>query len=165
MHHLAPAPTVARAAEPAPPEFHGGIEHGRDVDIGAENRHLPRLDGFEHEGGALTGSEGDARAYVTVDDLERAARREAELQHGRAEARTLRHKRNLVAGARVVEAGRDLDHEPHFSAHGEHTPDHPRAVRRLAGTCRGHEVLHLAHPVGHQKPGDEDVGVGEVELL
>ena len=38
-------------------------------------------------------------------------------------------------------------------------------MRHLAGARRRHEVLHLPHPVGHQEARDEDVGVGEVELL
>jgi hypothetical protein len=39
------------------------------------------------------------------------------------------------------------------------------AARGLAGTRREHEVLHLAHSVGHQEARDEDICVREVELL
>ena len=77
----------------------------------------------------------------------------------------MRGERDLVAGARVVEARGDVDDEAHLPAHGEYPADHAVAVRRLAGTRRGHEVLHLPHSVGHQEARDEDVGVGEVELL
>ena len=77
----------------------------------------------------------------------------------------MRGERDLVAGARVVEARGDVDDEAHLPAHGEDPADHAVAVRRLAGARRGHEVLHLPHSVGHQEARDEDVGVGEVELL
>ena len=94
----------------------------------------------------------DARADVAaVDDLERAARREAERQLGRAEERAVRGERDLVAGARVVEARGDVDDEAHPPAHGEHPADHAVAWRRLAGARRGHEVLHLPHPSGVRK--------------
>ena len=138
MHHLAPAPAVARAAQPAPPERHGGVELGGDVGIGVRHRHLAGLDAVEHEGGRLPGPEGDARADVAaVDDLERAARREAELQLGRAEERAVRGERDLVAGARVVEARGDVDDEAHLPAHGEYPADHAVAVRRLAAYAAG----------------------------
>ena len=77
----------------------------------------------------------------------------------------MRGERDLVAGARVVEARGDVDDEAHLPAHGEHPADHAVAMRRLAGARRGHEVLHLPHSVGHQEARDEDVGVGQVQLL
>jgi hypothetical protein len=77
----------------------------------------------------------------------------------------MRGERDLMAGPRVVEARGDVDDEAHLLSHGEHPADHAVAVRRLAGARGRHEVLHLAHSVGHQEAGDEDVGVGEVELL
>jgi hypothetical protein len=73
-------------------------------------------------------------------------------------------ERDLVAGARVVKARRDVDDKANPSAHGQYPADHAVAVRRRAGTRRGHEVLHLPDPVGRQEAGDEDVGVGQVEL-
>ena len=76
----------------------------------------------------------------------------------------MRGQRDLVAGARVVEARGDVDDESHLPAHGEHPADDPVTVR-LAGARRGHEVLHLAHPVGREEAGDQDIGIGEVELL
>ena len=70
-----------------------------------------------------------------------------------------------MAGARVVEAWRDVDDEAHLPAHGEDSADHAVAVRGLPGARRGHEVLHLPNALGHQEARDEDVGVGQVELL
>jgi hypothetical protein len=77
----------------------------------------------------------------------------------------VRGERDLVAGARVVEARRDLDDEADLPAHGEYPADHAVAMGRLAAARRGHEVLHLADSFGHQEARDQDVGVGEVELL
>jgi hypothetical protein len=166
MHRLAPAPAIARAAQPAPPERHGSVELGGDVRIGARHRRLTRLDAVEHKRGRLTGPKLDARPDVAaVDDPERGARRKAERQLGRAEQRAMRGERDLVAGAGIVEARGDVDDEAHLPAHGEHPADYPVAVHRLAGTGRGHEVLHLPHSVRHQESRDQDVGVGEVELL
>jgi hypothetical protein len=58
------------------------------------------------------GPDGYARADVAaVDDLERAQRREPEPQLGGAEQRTVRGERDLVTGARVVEARGDVGDE------------------------------------------------------
>jgi hypothetical protein len=99
MHHLAPAPAVARAAQPAPPERHGGVELGGDVGIRVRHRHIDGPDAVEHEAGRLPGPEPDARLdAAAVDDLKRTARREAEPQLGRAEQRAMRGERDLMAG-------------------------------------------------------------------
>jgi len=136
-----------------------------DVGVGVRHRQLAGFDAVEQEGGRLPGPDGDARADVAVDDLERAARREAERKLGRAEERAVRGERGLVAGAGVVEARGDVDDEAHLPAHGEYPADHAVAMGRLAGTRRGHEVLHLPDSVEHQEAGDQDVGVGEVSCL
>ena len=116
------------------------------------HRHLARLDAVEHEGGRLPGPDGDARADVAaVDDLERAARREAELEPGRAEERAMRRERDLVAGARVVEARGDVDDEAHLPAHREHPADHAVAVRRHAGHAGGMKSCTSPTPSGIRK--------------
>ena len=108
----------------------------------------------------------DAGADVAaVDDLERTSRREVECELGSAEERAVRGTRDLVACPRVVEARGDVDDESHLPAYGEYPADHAVPVRRLAGTRWGHEVLHLPDSLGHQEARDQDVGVGEVELL
>ena len=71
----------------------------------------------------------------------------------------MRRKRDLVAGAGVVETRSDVDREAHLPAHRKHPPDHAVPVHRHTVT-QGHEVLHLPHPAGHQEAGDEDVCVG-----
>ena len=124
MHHLAPAPAVARAAQPTPPERHGGVELGGDVGIGVRNRRLAGLDAVEHEGGRLPGPDGEVRADVAaVDDLQRAARRQAQPERRGAEQRAVLSERDLVACAGVVEARGDVDDETHVPAHGDHPAD------------------------------------------
>src|SRR6266516_7361612 len=55
MHHLTPAPAIARPAQPAPPARHGGVELGGDVGIGVRRRGLARLDAVKHEDGRPPG--------------------------------------------------------------------------------------------------------------
>ena len=142
------------------------VELGRDVRIGVRHRHLAGLDTVEHEGGRLPGPQLDARADVAaVNDLERTARRQAEPELGGAEQRAVRGQRDLVAGARVVEARGDVDDQAHLPAHRQYPADQAVPVRRRAGTRRGHEVLHLTDAAGHQEARDENVRVGQVELL
>ena len=43
--------------------------------------------------------------------------------------------------------------------------DQALAVHHLAGTRRGHEVLHFPDSLGHQEARDQDIGVRQVELL
>jgi hypothetical protein len=98
IHHLSPAPAVAGAAQPTPPERHGGVELGGDIGIRVRNRHLTGLDAVEHECGRLTGPDGEVRADVAaVDHLQRAARRQAQLERRRAEQRAVFSERDLVA--------------------------------------------------------------------
>jgi hypothetical protein len=165
MHHLAPAPAVPRAAQPAPPERHGGVELRGNVGTGVWHRHLAGLDAVEYEGGGLSGPEGDARADVAAfDDLERAAGREAEPQLGSAEQSTVRGQRDLVARAPVVEARGYVDNEVHLPTDCEDLANHAVVVHRLAGMRWGHEVLHLPTPSGVKKRVMR-IGVWDVKLL
>ncbi len=77
----------------------------------------------------------------------------------------MRRERDLVAGAGVVEARGDVDDEAHLSAHGKYPPDHAVAMRRLAGPGGGMKSCTSPTPSRRQEARDEDVGVGEVELL
>ena len=150
MHHLAPAPAIARPAQPAPPARHGGVELGGDV-------------GMEYGAGASPGltrsstkmavSPGPGRRSARGrrrHRRSRAARREAEPQLGRAEQRAVRGERDLVAGARSRSAGRRGRRNASARAR-DHPADHPVATRPLAGTRQGHEILHLPTPSGIRK--------------
>jgi hypothetical protein len=70
-----------------------------------------------------------------------------------------------MVGPRVVKARGHVYDEAHLPAHCEQPTDYAVAVCGLTDARRGHEVLHLAHAVGHQEASDEDVGVGQVELF
>ena len=132
MHHLSPAPAVAGAAQPTPPERHGGVELGGDVGIRVGNRRLARLDAVEHECGRLSGPDGEVRASVAaVDHLQWAARRQAQLERRRAEQCAVLSERDLVACAGVVEARGDVDDETHVPAHGDHPADDAVTTCRL----------------------------------
>ncbi len=67
--------------------------------------------------------------------------------------------------ARVVEARGDVDDELHLPTYREYSTDDAVPMRRPAGTRWRHEVLHLPDSLGHQEARDQDIGVGEVELL
>ena len=70
-----------------------------------------------------------------------------------------------VLGAPVVKAWRALQLEAHLTAH-RHDPAHqPLAMLGVDRLRNGHEVLDLAHTIGGQEASDENVGVGEVQLL
>src|SRR4051794_26367917 len=90
----------------------------------AARRRLAGRDAFQHDGGCLAGSQLDLRTNAaTVDDLERTACREADVQFGRAEQRTVRQARDRVMGARVVEARGDVDDEAHLPTNRDHPAD------------------------------------------
>ena len=117
MHHLPPASAVAGAAQPTPPECHGGAELVGDVGLGVWNGHLARFDAVEHESGCLPGPDGKMRTHIlTVDPLQRAARRQAQPERRRAEQRAVLGELDLVACAGVVEARGDVDDEAHVNA-------------------------------------------------
>ncbi len=77
----------------------------------------------------------------------------------------MRREPDILACARVVEARSDLDYEARLAAHGGYPANQPVAMLPLAGVRRGHEVLHLPHSLWHEEARDENVGVGQVELL
>ena len=66
--------------------------------------------------------------------------------------------------AAVVEPRGALHREPDLAADTAHHPDQPVAVADLMRVLDGHEVQHLANPVGGHEPGDQDGGVREVQL-
>ena len=83
-----------------------------------------------------SGGEDDARAVDDLDGVRRAA---------------------------VVEPRLDLRLEAHRPAHDAQHPHEPVAIGRLI-PGDGHEVDDLAHAGLGEEPGDEDGGVGHVQL-
>ena len=101
--------------------------------------------------------------HAGVATLERHLGRERKRQRGGAKQRSVVRDLDLVGGAAVVEAGLALDAQAHLAADADDPPDEVALVVRIA--VDGHEVLDLGDTVGRQEAGDEDVRVGEVELL
>jgi hypothetical protein len=72
---------------------------------------------------------------------------------------------DLVVVTGVVEAGLQVHLEAHLATHAHDTPDDALPVGPIEVLADGHEVLYLADSVLREEPGDQDVGVREVELL
>jgi hypothetical protein len=69
-----------------------------------------------------------------------------------------------VGLAAVVEPRRTLEHEAELAADTAHHPDQPVAIAGLLRVLDHHEVDHLTDAAGGHEPGDQDGGVGEVQL-
>ena len=124
---------------------------------------LAALARLEHEGGALAGAQGELAGHAVTHPLERCL---ASQEHGQTrcvEGGAVLVQLHLVAIAGVVEPGLALEPEVHLAAHSHHPAHQPPLVLGVAPD--GHEVLHLTDPVGGQETGDQDVGVGQIELL
>ena len=130
-------------------------------------------DPLEHEGLRVALGELEGRVHAAAAPLEpplvahRARDRalEGEREVRRAEQHPVRVHLDLVLGAAVVEARLHLDLEAHVAAHDDDAADQAMAVQRHLGVVDRHEVLHLPDAVLGQEARDQDVRVGEVELL
>jgi hypothetical protein len=89
---------------------------------------------------------------------------QGQLQRRGVEHRPLLGELQLVGLVAVVEPGRALQLEPDLAADTAHHPDQPVAVAGPVGVVHRHEVQDLADPVVGHEPGDQDCGVGEVQL-
>jgi len=108
--------------------------------------------------------EGEPGVRPGLGERERPGRGQREGQPGRLEDHPTRMRQQRMLLAAVAEAwlggGLELDASPDAGDPAD------QAVRRVGGRAGDrHEVLHLTDPAGAEKPGDEDVGVGEVQLL
>ena len=70
-----------------------------------------------------------------------------------------------VLGAAVVKARRALQLEAHLTAHRDDPAHQSLAMLAVDRLRDRHEVLDLAHTVSSQEASDQNVGVGEVQLL
>src|SRR5829696_8857433 len=89
---------------------------------------------------------------------------QCQLQSRTTKDSTLLGHLQLMRLASVVESGGAVDHETHPATDAPQHPDQPMTVAGSAAVLDRHEVDHLADPVGGHEPGDQDGGVGEVEL-
>ena len=167
VHHLAPAAPVGAAGDPAAPEVHGLLERVGHVVGPRAGRRLVRHHHLEDEPRRLVGAERELGHGGAVRDLHRDRRAQPQRQLARAGAADEQDLRvaaplHRVRGAGVVEARIAAHAEAHLAT------DRLRAtheVVRDAGVLHRHEVGHLGHAVVGQEPGEQHVGVGQVELL
>ena len=168
VHRLAPPTGVARATDPGAPEVDGVLERpGHVVGRTRRARH-PRLGFLQHERRGLPGGQverGDRRA-VTGD-----GHRDVGPQPNGGPVGTARREQHLavahlhlVLGARVVEPRLEGHVVAQGPAHCLHTAHElPRVIVRI--DADRHEVGDLTDTGRRQEPGDQDVRVGEVQLL
>ena len=162
VHHLAPAPAVGRLSEPAAPVADGAVEGLAGLLLVDHARLLVGVADLKREGAAVTRVQHVGGADALLSALHPHLRLQHQRKVGRPEDRSQLGDDRLVLGPGVIEAGLALELEGHLAAHADHAAHQPTAVGGVA--VDGHEVLHLAHPVRRQEAGDEDVGIGEVEL-
>src|SRR5215472_10346698 len=76
------------------------------------------------------------------------------------------HHPNGVPVARIVECGPALDPKSHRASNHFESANQP-LIRGLARfrVSDWHEVDNLADTLGREKPGDQDIRIGPVELL
>ena len=67
--------------------------------------------------------------------------------------------------ASVVERRNTFQPELHGAAHHPDSAYQTEVGRNILGIAQGHVVDDLAHPIGGQESGDQDVGIGDVNLL
>ncbi len=159
VHGLAPAPSVARLREPAPPELDRLLEVPQRL-LGREGvRHVALGHRLQHERLALAGLKRELAEDALLADAEADPRGEREIQRGCLEDDAMLVDDGLVRLASVVETRVDLDAEGHLA------PDAEDAAGQPLPRPHRHEVLELAYSDRSEEAGDEDVRVREVELL
>ena len=166
VHHLAPAVLVRAAGDPAAPEVHGLLERVGHVIGPRAGRRLVRHHHLENEPRRLFGAERELSHGGSLRDLHRDRR--AQPQHqlariGAAEEQDfcLAAPLHRVRGAGIVESWIAAHAEAHLATDRLRPTD---KVVRDSGLLHRHEVGYLGHAAVGQKPGEEHVGVRQVEL-
>ena len=170
--HLPPATGVARPVQPAAPEprrvilqplrLLGGHEPGRAahrLQDHSPGLALPQGPGPPHA--VAVALQRDPRLLQGGSLRRDGVRRQ--LQVLGPEHPAMLEGLQLVRLAAVVEARLDLDRERHDPADHPDVADQPVPAGGRALDDR-HEVVDLADPVGGHEPGDQDRGVGQVQL-
>ena len=165
MHHLAPAPLVARRGEPPPPVLDGVVERLACFVLRIGTRRVVLGHPLEDERRALARTQRDLTGHARLGGGQRRRRLERQGHARRAKHHPVLVKDDDVGITAVLEAGLDLDPELQLPANADDAPDEPVPINVSQRLVDRHEVLHLAHPGLGQKAGDEDIRVGEVELL
>ncbi len=130
-------------------------------------RPLPFFGLREHKSLPLAFPERELAPHAaSLPPLERDRRRERERGVGGVcggEERPLLADGDVMVAAGVVEGWAALHLETHRPAHHPHVAHQARAGAR-PGEDR-HKVDDLGHPLGGEEAREQDVGVGQVELL
>jgi len=171
VDHLPPPPGVARRRQPLPPEGDGGVHQRLRI---RRRRILDRPVAFatparqdvEHEGHhvALVKVEAGAGVPVRVA-LQGRRRAQHESQVIRREAKApLGPDVDAVACPPIVEARGETHAQAHRPAHRAHAAHHTLTMVGVVGGQHRHAVEHLHHSGAGEEPGDQDVGLGKIEL-
>jgi hypothetical protein len=115
---------------------------------------------LQHERPPLPRRDLELRSGSRTGWLEPEQRAQGKRLSRRAKHDTRRLDGELRLIQPIVEARLDLETEAQSPTHPDHAPDQP-----LRAATHGHEILNLAHALRGEKPPDQDVGVGNVELL
>ncbi len=165
VDHLAPAARVGAFREPAAPVLDGLEEELLFLRAGdGEAASGPRPYLPEHEHGHLVfpqGEVGDGAVAVAPQGYV-GSQSQAELRGVEAGARG--GDLDLVGVAGVVESRGTLRPECHAATNHLDAPDQLTLTAARGRPCR-HVVRDLADAVRGEEPGEEDVGVGPIELL
>ena len=167
VHRLAPAALVGAAVDPAAPEVHRLLERLALVVWLTARGWFVRHHHLEDERGRLVRAERELGHGGAVHQLHRDRRAQPQGQLAGTGAADEDHlpvaaPLHRVRGAGIVEARVAAHAEAYLPAHRLH-PAHE--VVGLAGVLHRHEVGELGDAVVGEEAGEEDVGVGEIELL
>ena len=165
VDHLPPPTPVGRAGQPAPPEPRRGGEQAQQL-LGGHGAGWAVGSRLQHQPTGLAGLQRQLAADIVAVALHRpgAPAVQSQRQGRGVEHRPLLGELQLMGLAAVVEPGRALGYEADLAADTAHHPDQPMPVAGPLGVLDRHEVQHLADPLGGHEPGDQDGGVGEVQL-
>ena len=163
MDLVSPPAGVGGQSHPVAPEVHGRLERFLHVvvEVGRVLRLAVLL--LQDERGGLPGPQREDAHRVGAIRVERDGGREPQHRSvGAIEHRPIPVQHDRVGGAGVVEAGGASHLVLDLTSHRLHPPHQSAGV--LLGMDR-HEVGDLHHTLGGEEPGEQHVGVGQVELL
>ncbi len=164
VDHLAPPAGVRRLGQPVTPEpRRRAVQLLGVVQVAGRDRRL-RVEDLQDEDGRVAVAQRELGGDVVAVDRQVAAGRETEVDLAVPDphaALLLDQPRPLRA---VVRARRQPHAHRRLTAHRPHPSHEPLAVVRVVGAEHGHEVVHLDQAARGVEAGDQDVGVGQVEL-
>lgn len=163
--HLPPAARVAAVGDPVMPELHGGFEGALRVIVGQRGSAACSLfDLPEHADGMFSAAKRELTEDAPFVLFQRQGGRKSQCEGRGRKDGSLRVQMGLVRPARVIKGRMTLQPEGHAAAH--HLDASDQLMKEVRpGSADRHEVLDLAHAFARQKPRDQDIAVGPIELL